>query len=65
MVKEGKMEATVINPTRGFQVVDLAKNILEGKPYKRINILNTAVVDKSNIDVVMTQMKWYMIRRNN
>lgn len=57
MVKEGKMEATVINPTRGFQVVDLAKNILEGKPYKRINILNTAVVDKSNIDVVMNQQE--------
>lgn len=38
-----------------FPSSDLAKNILEGKPYKRINILNTAVVDKSNIDVVMTQ----------
>lgn len=71
MVKEGKMEATVINPTRGFQVVDLAKNILEGKPYKRINILNTAVVDKSNIDVVMTQnemvhdQKEQLDRQNN
>lgn len=71
MVKEGKMEATVINPTRGFQVVDLAMNILEGKPYKRINILNTAVVDKSNIDVVMTQnemvhdQKEQLDRQNN
>ena len=55
MVQEGKLEATVINPTRGFQVVDLAMRILNGKPYKRTNLLHTTVVDKDNIDVVMTQ----------
>lgn len=71
MVKEGKMEATVINPTRGFQVVDLAMHILSGSPYKRINLLHTAIVDKSNIDVVMTQnemvhdQKEQLDRQNN
>lgn len=57
MVKDGKMEATVINPTRGFQVVALAMHILSGSPYKRINLLHTAVVDKTNIGVVMNQQE--------
>lgn len=55
MVKQGKLEATVINPTSGFMVVDLVMQILEGKPYNRITNLNTSIVDKDNIDVVTTQ----------
>lgn len=57
MVMDGKMEATVINPTRGFQVIDLAMRILKGKPYKHITLLHTAVVDKNNISVVMNQQE--------
>lgn len=55
LVRRGLLEATVINPTRGYLVVDLAMKILNGQPFQRINLLQTTVVNKFNIDVVMTQ----------
>jgi ABC-type sugar transport system substrate-binding protein len=55
MVQQGKLEATVICPTRGFLVVEEVMRILDGKPYKRITDLSTSIVDRSNIDVVGTQ----------
>ena len=55
MVQQGKLEATVICPTRGFLVVEEVMRILDGKPYKRITNLSTSIVDRSNIDVVGTQ----------
>jgi len=71
MVRQGKLEATVISPTRGFLVVDEVMRILEGKPYKRITNLSTSIVDKSNIDVVgteailMQEQMQMMMRQNN
>lgn len=55
MVRQGKLEATVISPTRGYLVVEEVMQILDGKPYKRITNLSTSIVDRSNIDVVGTQ----------
>ena len=55
MVQQGKLEATIISPTRGYLVVEKVMQILDGKPYKRITKLSTSIVDRSNIDVVGTQ----------
>ena len=55
MVQQGKLEATIISPTRGYLVVEKVMQILDGKPYKRITNLSTSIVDRSNIDVVGTQ----------
>lgn len=57
MVRKGVFKATIINPTRGYAVMDLAMRILQGKPYDKDNIITTSIVDKSNIDVVETQCK--------
>ena len=56
-VQKGIMRATYVYPTQGLELMRLAMNILEGKPYERQNLLHSAVVDKTNADMVMMQSK--------
>lgn len=39
LVSRGVLDASYIYPTRGYQVAQLAIDILEGRPYKRVNKL--------------------------
>lgn len=55
MVNSGRLAATYIYPTRGDLVMQLAMNILEKKPYKRDNLINSAIVTADNVDVMMLQ----------
>ena len=46
-VLDGNLEASYIYPTRGDEVMQLALNILENKPYKHDNYLRGALVTKA------------------
>lgn len=54
-VRDGHLIASYIYPTRGDLVMQLAMNILEGKPYKRDNYLKGALVTQSNASALLVQ----------
>lgn len=54
-VRDGWLSASYIYPTRGDLVLQLAMNILEGKPYKRDNYLKGALVTRDNAGVLLMQ----------
>lgn len=50
-----KMLATVIYPTGGERVIQVASDILHARPFEREITLNTAVVDSTNAHIMMMQ----------
>lgn len=54
-VIKGVLDATFIYPTGGDKVMQVAMNILEGRPFEKVNILSTALVDKTNARVMQLQ----------
>ena len=56
-VKNGSLVATYIYPTNGVELMRLALSILQGEEYERINLLQSAVVDKTNADIMLLQHK--------
>lgn len=54
-VIDKKLTATFLYPTGGGQAIQVAKNILEKKPYKKENIINTAIIDASNAATLQLQ----------
>lgn len=54
-VRDGRLAASYIYPTRGDLVMQLAMNILENKPFKRDNYLKGALVTRENADVLLMQ----------
>lgn len=54
-VSSGVLTATYIYPTRGDLVINLAMNILEGRPYKRENSMAGALVTRDNAGVLLLQ----------
>lgn len=51
----GVLDATFIYPTGGDKVVQVAMDILEKRPYERDTKLSTALVDKTNAQVMQLQ----------
>lgn len=54
-VIDGKLTATCVNPTGGYEAINLALNILEGRPYDRNTLLNTILIYENNANVVMLE----------
>jgi len=54
-VRDGILDASYIYPTHGDEVMHLAMNILEGKPYQKDNPLKAALVTKANAHVLLMQ----------
>lgn len=54
-VQQGILEASCIYPTRGLQLMKLATDILEGKPYERVTNLTSTIVNRQNVDILMAQ----------
>lgn len=54
-VVNGIFDATFIYPTGGDKVIELAMNILQGKPYQRENKLSAALVNKANARIMQMQ----------
>lgn len=49
-VVDGRIEASFLYPSGGDEIIRLAVNILEGKPFKRNIILPSALIDKHNAE---------------
>ena len=56
-VKKGELVATYIYPTQGVELMRLALRILQGEQYERINLLQSAVVDDTDADIMLLQDK--------
>ena len=54
-VINGDLDASYVYPTRGDMVMELAMDILSGKPYQRENRLESALVDSHNAKMLMMQ----------
>ncbi|MDR1437008.1 MAG: substrate-binding domain-containing protein, partial [Candidatus Symbiothrix sp.] len=54
-VLDNKLKATFIYPTNGEKIMQLAADILHGKPYEKYNTLYTTVVDETNARVLKLQ----------
>lgn len=54
-VRNGRLIASYIYPTRGDLVMQLAVNILEKRPFQRDNYLKGALVTQSNAKVLLMQ----------
>ena len=54
-IENNVQDASFIYPTGGEKVIDLAMKILHNQPFERENILNTTVVDKSNVRILQLQ----------
>lgn len=57
LVDKGVMTASYIYPTKGEAIVPLAMNILQGKPYKRMNYFQSALVTAENAKLIDMQCK--------
>ncbi|MBR1410164.1 MAG: substrate-binding domain-containing protein [Prevotella sp.] len=51
-VQKGWLAGTCVYPTHGEEIVKLALNILNGKPYERINYLNIMMITPQNADMI-------------
>lgn len=56
-VKQGMFLATFVYPTHGDEVLQLAMNILEGRPFRRETILQTGIIDRNNAAGALQQWK--------
>ncbi len=55
-VADGTIDATVVYPTGGGELVRTAMKILDGEPYNRLTVLSDAIlVDCSNADILLEQ----------
>lgn len=54
-VINGVLSTSYIYPTRGDLLMQLAMNILEGKPYEKENLLKSALVTRENAEVMLMQ----------
>ena len=59
----GMIDASFIYPTGGNDVIDLARRILMGVEYEKENVLNTEVVNSSNVRVYQMQMNQLLERQ--
>jgi signal transduction histidine kinase/DNA-binding response OmpR family regulator len=50
-----KLKATFIYPTNGYKIIQLAKDILQGKSYQKNNTLYTNIVDETNAQILKLQ----------
>lgn len=54
-VKDGTLAASYLYPTRGDLVMQLAMNILQGKPYSKENYLKSTIVTPDNAGAMLMQ----------
>ena len=56
-VAKGKMVATYIYPTQGLEMISLARSILSHQPFERMNVLESAIVDENNAQLMALQYR--------
>ena len=55
LVRDSILDASYIYPTHGDKIIELAINILEGKPYEKETLLQSALVTRDNAKVLLMQ----------
>ena len=55
LVRDSILDASYIYPTHGDKIIELAINILEGKPYEKEALLQSALVTRDNAKVLFMQ----------
>ena len=60
LVRDSLLDASYIYPTHGDQIIELAVNILEGKPYEKETMLMSALVTSDNAKVLLMQSEELM-----
>ena len=63
-VRDSILEASYIYPTHGDEVLQLAMNILGGKPYQKDNPIKASLVTRDNANVLLLQNE-EMVRQGN
>lgn len=53
LVRDSILDATYVYPTQGDKLIELAVNILEGKPYEKENLNMAALVTKDNAKALL------------
>ena len=56
-VKNGALVATYIYPTQGMDLMRLALKILRGEKFERVNLLQSAIIDDTDADIMLLQDK--------
>ena len=51
-VKKGQFAASYVYPTQGEKIMNLAMNILQGKPYKKDNVMQSFLASPENCDAI-------------
>lgn len=64
-VRDSMLEASYIYPTRGDQLLQLAIDILDGKPYKKETLLTSALVTRDNAKVLLLESDEVMRQAQN
>lgn len=64
MVEDGVLRATILYPTGGDEVIQLALKILNGESVPKDNILTTTVIDRFNADIMKNQFDKIKEQRN-
>jgi len=54
-ITEGHIDASMLYPTGGVEAIRIAAAILNKQSYKRDNLLNTLVIDSSNVQLMRMQ----------
>lgn len=64
-VDDGILDATFLYPTGGEEVIKLAYDILNNRPFKRENILNTTVIDDRNVHIMQQQANKILVQEQS
>lgn len=65
MVFDGHITATALYPTGGEEAARVAMNILEKHPYQKENLLQTAIIDSSNVRMIKMQTDKMISQQND
>ena len=64
MVASNQFKATVLYPTGGQEAIRTAIKILEKKPFKKENTLETTIIDSTNVKILQQQSKKVIEQQN-
>ena len=64
MVASNKFKATVLYPTGGQEAMRTAINILEKKPFKKENTLESTLIDSTNVKILQQQTRKVIEQQN-
>lgn len=57
LVRQGVLEASMLYPTKGDELIALAMKILRHEPFARDNYLSTSIVTRNNAELILMEAK--------